>query len=266
MFIEERHKAILELLRERGSITTSIIQRKFGVGYDSAKRDLRILEEKGLLKRTHGGAIPVEASLPEAAAGTGQGAVSVPADRLVRDSGEADIITRYAASLINDGETVFISSDELGYALAANLPDRLRARIVTNSLKLANLLEKRQNLNVWFAGGELHGGRCGDSFAVAMLRRIWYDCVFIGAEGLTPEFGLSVSDGSELAVYETIIPASKRVVGLALSTDIGRNAPISLCAADRLGCIVTDAGCAGDKLVPFDKLGVHTVIAEQEAD
>lgn len=59
MFIEERHQAILDLLAKNGSILNSEIQEKFDVSYDSAKRDLRILEEKGLLKRTHGGAIPI---------------------------------------------------------------------------------------------------------------------------------------------------------------------------------------------------------------
>ena len=59
MFIEERHQAILDLLAKNGSILNSEIQEKFDVSYDSAKRDLRILEEKGLLKRTHGGAIPM---------------------------------------------------------------------------------------------------------------------------------------------------------------------------------------------------------------
>lgn len=262
MFIEERHKAILELLRERGSISTSLIQRKFNVSYDSAKRDLRILEEKGLLKRTHGGAIPADTSLTEAA----NEALGIAAGRPCNDSAEADTITKYAASLISDGETVFISSDELGCALAAFLPERLRARVVTNSLKLANLLEKRQNLDVWLAGGEMSGGRFYDSFAVSMLRRIWYDCIFIGAKGLTHEFGLSVFDGSELVIYETIIPAAKRVVGLAPSAVIGRNAPISLCAADRLGCVVTDSGCDLELLTPFDKLGVRTVIVENEPE
>ena len=54
MFIEERHREILKRLNASGTITTAEIQRLFGIGYDSAKRDLRILEEKGLLKRTHG--------------------------------------------------------------------------------------------------------------------------------------------------------------------------------------------------------------------
>ena len=54
MYIEERHQAILEWLKQNGSISTLDIQEKFAVSYESAKRDLRILEEKGLLKRTHG--------------------------------------------------------------------------------------------------------------------------------------------------------------------------------------------------------------------
>ena len=59
MYIEERHQAILDWLAEKGSISNADIQENFGVSYDSAKRDLRILEEKGLLKRTHGGALPL---------------------------------------------------------------------------------------------------------------------------------------------------------------------------------------------------------------
>ena len=59
MNIDERHRAILGLIAEKGSVSTAEIQRKFSVSYDSAKRDLRILEEKGLLKRTHGGAIAI---------------------------------------------------------------------------------------------------------------------------------------------------------------------------------------------------------------
>lgn len=59
MFIEERHRAILTIENEVGRISIGEIQEKFSVSVDSARRDLRILEEKGLLKRTHGGAIPL---------------------------------------------------------------------------------------------------------------------------------------------------------------------------------------------------------------
>ena len=59
MFIEERHQAILDLISENGRISIGEIVEKFEVSIDSARRDLRLLEEKGLLKRTHGGAIPL---------------------------------------------------------------------------------------------------------------------------------------------------------------------------------------------------------------
>ena len=58
MFIEERHQAILDTIAANGRITIGEIQDRFDVSVDSARRDLRILEAKGLLKRTHGGAIP----------------------------------------------------------------------------------------------------------------------------------------------------------------------------------------------------------------
>ncbi|MEI6580031.1 MAG: DeoR family transcriptional regulator, partial [Eubacteriales bacterium] len=59
MFIEERHQAILDIIKLNGRISIGEIQEEYGVSVDSARRDLRILEEKGLLKRTHGGAIPI---------------------------------------------------------------------------------------------------------------------------------------------------------------------------------------------------------------
>lgn len=59
MFIEERHQKILEVLKQKQSITNQEIQEMFGISYDSAKRDLRLLEEPKITKRTHGGAIPL---------------------------------------------------------------------------------------------------------------------------------------------------------------------------------------------------------------
>ena len=61
---EKGHQAILDWLSQKGSISNADIQKNFGVSYDSAKRDLRILEEKGFLKRTHGGALPLRRLLP----------------------------------------------------------------------------------------------------------------------------------------------------------------------------------------------------------
>ena len=99
MFIEERHQAILDLLNEKGSITTTEIQENFSVSYDSAKRDLRILEEKGLLKRTHGGAIKLR-----------QVAFSKPPKMTCKDIGEIKdnylAIAKAAVSMIKNNDVI----------------------------------------------------------------------------------------------------------------------------------------------------------------
>ena len=113
MFIEERHREILKRLNASGTITTAEIQRLFGIGYDSAKRDLRILEEKGLLKRTHGGAISLSA--PE----------RKETLRIVKDE-RPDIVSiaRYAVSLIKPDEVVFSPGVACGLADGARTAGR----------------------------------------------------------------------------------------------------------------------------------------------
>ena len=121
MFIEERHQKILDILETKGSINVAEIQRKFMVGYDTAKRDLRILEEKGLLKRTHGGAIPVH-----------QVGAGKPSGVTCKDIAEIKpnylAIAKKAVSMINDRDVVFITSASVGYLMTQCIPDDLRIR------------------------------------------------------------------------------------------------------------------------------------------
>ena len=141
MFIEERHQAILNLIAQNGKITTSEIQEQFGVSYDSAKRDLRILEEKGLLKRTHGGAIPAR-----------QIASGKPPMVTCKDISEVKdnymAIAQKAVSMIQNHDVIFITSATVGYFMAQNIPDTLQIRVVTNSIVIAEELRKRANISV----------------------------------------------------------------------------------------------------------------------
>ena len=162
MFIEERHREILKRLNASGTITTAEIQRLFGIGYDSAKRDLRILEEKGLLKRTHGGAISLSA--PE----------RKETLRIVKDE-RPDIVSiaRYAVSLIKPDEVIFLPASPVGLQMVRGLPDGLSVRVVTNSLALAEEARQRQGTKVFMIGGELDDRGCAtDSFATETIRRI----------------------------------------------------------------------------------------------
>ena len=135
MFLEERHKEILRLLEEKGSIRTSEIQRKFSVGYATAKRDLRLLEEQKLLKRTHGGAMAMKTV-----------AFGKPAGVTCADYGEIKpnylAIAEEALTLLRAGDVIFITAATVGYFMAERLPEELNLRVVTNSTVMAEVLRK----------------------------------------------------------------------------------------------------------------------------
>lgn len=258
MFIEERHQAILKMLEERGSISTSIIQKEFGVSYDSAKRDLRLLEEKGLLKRTHGGAIPMR-----------QVALGRPPQATVRDIAQVKpnylAIAKRAVGLIQDNDVIFVSSATVGLFMARNLPADLHVRVATNSIVLAEELRCKPNVKVILLGGEMdERGNCYEGFALEMLKRLRFDKCFLTSACISAEFGLSIQHSSAIPFWNAVIDASKKAIGLYPTEKIGFDSVISICPAERLDAIITDWNASEETLAGFEEKGIHVVVCDEE--
>ena len=254
MFIEERHREILKRLNASGTITTAEIQRLFGIGYDSAKRDLRILEEKGLLKRTHGGAISLSA--PE----------RKETLRIVKDE-RPDIVSiaRYAVSLIKPDEVVFLPASPVGLQMVRGLPDGLSVRVVTNSLALAEEARQRQGTKVFMIGGELDDRGCAtDSFATETIRRIRMAKSFITTAGVSAGFGLSVQKSVSVAFWNAVIGSSSAVIGLYSSERFGVDSVFSVCGAQRLNCVITDGRADTARISEFAESGVKVIVADNQ--
>ncbi len=258
MFIEERHQKILEILESKGSISTSEIQRKFCVGYDSAKRDLRILEEKGLLKRTHGGAIAVR-----------QIGAGKPANVTCKDFTEVKAnylaIAKKAVSMINDHDTVFITSASVGFLMAQNIPEDLKIRVATNSIIIAEELRKKQNVSVFLLGGEMDNkGNCYDAFAIETIKKLRFDKCFLTSAAISAKFGLSIQKSQAISFWNAVIDSSKKAIGLYPTEKIGIESIVSICPANRLDTIITDWDALEEDLKGFDELGIELVITEKE--
>lgn len=254
MFIEERHREILKRLNASGTITTAEIQRLFGIGYDSAKRDLRILEEKGLLKRTHGGAISLSA--PE----------RKETLRIVKDE-RPDIVSiaRYAVSLIKPDEVVFLPASPVGLQMVRGLPDGLSVRVVTNSLALAEEARQRQGTKVFMIGGELDDRGCAtDSFATETIRRIRMAKSFITTAGVSAGFGISVQKSVSVAFWNAVIGSSSAVIGLYPSERFGVDSVFSVCGAQRLNCVITDGRADTSRISEFAESGVKVIVADNQ--
>lgn len=258
MFIEERHEEILRIIQREGSITNVRIQQEFGVGYDSAKRDLRLLEEQGKLKRTHGGAIAVR-----------QVAVGKPEKYMNRDiqviKKNYVQIAKYAVSLIEDNDTVYISAASVGYFMVQHIPEKIKIRAVVNSIEIAELLRPLDNVRVIMLGGEMDSkGMCRDSFTVEMLKRLRFDKAFITAAAISPDFGISIQNTINLDYLNTIIKQAKQVIGLFPVEKIGFESVVSICPADKLDLLVTDWKVTEEWKQKFEEMGVDVKTVKEK--
>ncbi len=253
MFIEERHQAILDMLAKQGSVTTAEIQKAFDISYDSAKRDLRLLEEQGKLKRTHGGAIPVgELSI-------GRTRASLTPDT----NANAISVVKYALSLISENDLIFVPSGALGTMMAKMFPDMYGVHVVTNSIAVADILRHLSNVWVTFCGGEIgKDGTAADALTCEMIRRFRFDKAFVTSDGISPTFGLSVKQMPALLLYSAVIDSARRAIGLYTADAIEADASVSVCPASRLDVILCGGEVTAKTRSAFEKCGVSLVICE----
>lgn len=257
MFIEERHQAILDLLNETGRISNADIQEKFGISYDSAKRDLRILEEKGLLKRTHGGAIPMR----QIGSGICRDLSSGERVKTVKENYLA--IAKKAVSMIEENDVVYITNASIGFLMAQSMND-ICCTVVTNSVSIAEELRKNEKLSVILTGGEMQKNGCFyDSFTISTVKRLRFDKCFITSACISAGFGLSIQKTRSIELTNTVIENSKKVIGLYPTEKIGFDSVVSICPAEKLNALVTDWDASEEDLKQFDEIGIEVIITEK---
>lgn len=256
MFIEERHQEILKILDKNGRISNSEIQEIFQISYDSAKRDLRLLEEQGLLKRTHGGAIPVRQ--------IGGNVIKnlSPDERVTDIKNNYLAIAKEAVKTIEENDVIYITNASVGYLMAQNMGD-VDCTVVTNSIAIAEELRKRENVSVILAGGEMQANGCFyDSFALSLIKRLRFDKCFVTSACVSAKFGLSIQKSRSVDLTNAVIGNSRTVYGLYPVEKIGFDSVISICPADKLNYIITDSETSEDDLAQFEELGVKVKIAD----
>lgn len=256
MFIEERHQEILRILSENSRISNAEIQEIFQISYDSAKRDLRILEEQGLLKRTHGGAIPAKQI-----GGNVIKALS-PDERVAVVKENYLSIAKEAVKAIEENDVVYITNASVGFLMARNMGD-VNCTVVTNSISIAEELRKKENITVILAGGEMQTNGCFyDSFALSVINRLRFDKCFITSACISAKFGLSIQKSRSVELTNAVINNSKKVYGLYPTEKIGFDSVISICPVNKLNYIITDSDASEDDLMLFEEIGIKIKIAE----
>ena len=256
MFIEERHQAILDMIKANGRISIGEIQEKFDVSVDSARRDLRLLEEQGLLRRTHGGAIP------DRQIGSAKPPKCTPRDiDKIKDNYFA--IAMKALSYIKENDVIYLNAGSVGYFMAQNLP-ALKMTVVTNSIIVADEVRKKDNIRMILIGGDMtQEGVCKSALAVEMVQRIRFDIAFVTSASISARFGLSIQSSENVGFINAVINSSKQSIGLFPTEKIGYESILQICPANKLHILITDWDAPEEELKKFDERGLEVVIVER---
>jgi DeoR family fructose operon transcriptional repressor len=232
MYAEERQQHILNRARSAGRVEVNTLAESLDVTPETVRRDLTILERHGVLRRVHGGAMPVERLGFELG-------VEVRSERLVA---EKERIAKAALPHLPDEGTVLLDAGTTTLRLAEQLPRDRDLTIVTSSLAIATLVAAQPNLSLYLLGGRVRGRTLAavGSWVTTSLQDIFVDVAFIGTNGLSPERGLTTPDQSEAAAKRAMIKAARRSVVLTDHTKIGVDHFSRFADLSEIAAIITD--------------------------
>ena len=231
-FADERQARIAELVGVRGRARIGELAALFGVTEPTIRKDLSALQEQGLLKRTHGGALAVHPNVDRELAG-----------RQTTNRAAKEAIARACLRLLRDGDSVFLDSgttvDALARALAQNGGARLS--VLTSSLSVASTLAEVPSIDSVLLGGQVRrvdGSVVGD-LALENLQRFTFSTAFIGASGFS-EAGVSVGSLAEAALKAAVIERARRVVLPIDHSKVGATDFARVCELDAVDTVVMD--------------------------
>jgi len=234
---DSRRNTILQLARDHGVVRVSELSRRFDISEVSIRRDLAKLEEYGLLRRVHGGAVSAPGS---AGARTFD---SRSASRL----DEKRRIGQVAAQLVERGDCIILDSGTTVLQVARHIAriadERGPLTVITPSLAAFRELAHVRGLQLFVLGGiyqpdyqTLVGPQ-----TLANLRGFHVDKLFLGADGLSLEHGVTTADILEAEVSRAMVQIADRIIVVADSSKVNSAGFTSIIPLSRMTTLVTDA-------------------------
>ena len=235
VFARERQQSIARIVEEHGRALVVDLTVRFGVSAVTIRKDLRVLENEGLVVRAHGGAFALGQSRPERAFEV--------RERLQRN--EKERIAAIAADLVVDGESIALDASTTALALARRLKARGRwvhLTVITNGLRIATELAGHPGITVAMPGGFVRWEALSvvGPLGAGLLEQVNIQKAFMGGAGYTVETGLSDATDEEEQIKRLIVAAANEVVALIDHTKWGRAAFATFCPTESLTTVVTD--------------------------
>ncbi|WP_431321710.1 DeoR/GlpR family DNA-binding transcription regulator [Rhizobium sp. YTU87027] len=244
MLTSQRKSLILDILRRDGQVIAKRIAEDLSLSEDTIRRDLREMAAEGLLKRVHGGAMPVAPGLPDFS--TRKGVSSEQKARLGRK----------AASLVRPGQLIFLDGGTTTAEIARHLPRDFTFSVATHSPTIAADLEHHPTASVILIGGKLykHSMVAVGSVAMAAISQLRPDIFFLGATAAHPVHGLSTGDFEEAAIKRHIVSCAAETYVPLTQEKFDHVSPCQVLPISGVSGIIVMADVAATTIDPYRNL------------
>ena len=250
MLALERQKKILELLTAEGAVMVSKLSVELGVTEETVRRDLEKLEAKELLRRTHGGALPMD-----------EGSYELSLEKRKALNVEAkQAIARKAVLHIASGDSVFLDASTTTFYMAKELKNMKNITVITNSIRVINELSGIEGIKLIAIGGMVSNNQ---SFVGAMAENYvsdyFADKMFFSSKGIGDNSIVLEGNEQECCIKQKMIKNSRIRYYLCDKSKIGRVGYMRLTSFENIAYFVTDAEVGGTLKATLDEYNVEVI-------
>jgi DeoR family transcriptional regulator of aga operon len=252
--LNRRSERIVKLLLRTGSATIDEILAEAGSSAPSIRRDLARLENRGLIKRTHGGATLVEPLLYEPFRYD-----SSFLAREQRHAAEKRRIGLAAAELVLAGESVGLTAGTTTTHVGRSLRHREKITVITNAINIGMELCNQPGIRTLLTGGVVPWAwsfSLTGSAALNFLDDVYLDKVFLSVTGLDANRGATTLETEEALVFRKMLKQAKKVIVVADPSKLGQVSPAFICPAGEIHMLITSNSAKEEDIAPFASLGI----------
>ena len=251
MTLLERHSITLELLREFGKVDVADLSSKLKVSAVTIRKDLDLLEEKKLLYRTHGGAILADPYIATR---------KVSEKEKLRPEVKRRIGLK-AVELLSPQDALIIASGTTVQAFARCI-ENMKLTVITSAMNVAMELLDKPDIEIIQLGGIIRHSSASavSEYAIRMLDNFSCSKLFLGVDGIDPEYGLSTTHIQEACLNQAMIAAATKTIVLADSSKFGRRGFSKICNMSDIDWVITDSGISPKMLEAIEEQGVKVTI------
>ena len=259
LYPEERLARIMEIIGEQRKVEVDQLSESFGVTGATIRADLRELQKRNLVRRTHGGALLNGPELER---------LTVPADpayrERVRENHECKAaIGKAAAEFVDEEDSIIIDDGSTTLQVIESLDPDLRLTILTNGLDICYELLKHPTAVVYSTGGKVNKEDFSyyGSVAKEVTSRFNATKAILGASGVSIDRGITTPSEEKAELKRAMIGNSEQVIIVADHTKINRASFIEVCPLEKIDVLITDDGAPTDFVEALRSMGITVLLA-----